>query len=72
MINVNTQERLNPTKDEIIGNHVWLAHGIIVLKGVIIADNVVVGKNSTIVNNLEQPYSLYVGSPVQKVKDDIT
>lgn len=72
IIDVNSGERLNPAKNVIIGNHVWLAHGVSVLKGAVIADHVVVGKSSTVVGKLDQPYSIYVGIPAKKVKDGVT
>lgn len=71
VIDSNTQKRLNPAKDVLIGNHVWLAHGVSVLKGSNIADNVVVGKNSTIVGKLEKSHSVYVGTPAKSVKEGI-
>ena len=72
VIDVNTGMRINPAQDVIIGNHVWLGHGASVLKGALIADNSIVGKDSTVVGKLEQPNSIYVGSPARKVKDGIT
>ena len=71
IIDMNTQERQNPAKDVVIGNHVWLAHGVSVLKGSLIADHVVVGKSSVVAGNLEQSYSVYVGMPAKKVKAEV-
>lgn len=72
IIDVNTGERMNPAKDVVIGNHVWLGFGVSVLKGSVIADHVVVGKGSTVTNKLDSPYSVYVGMPAKKVKTDVS
>lgn len=71
IIDEATQERLNPAKDVIIGNHVWLAHGVSVLKGSVIPDNVVVGKNSTVAGKLDESHSVYVGTPAKKIKSGV-
>ena len=71
VVDKSTGERINPAKDIIIGKHVWLANGVSVLKGSVIADQVIVGKDSTVVGKLEQPNSIYVGSPARKVKENI-
>jgi acetyltransferase-like isoleucine patch superfamily enzyme len=49
-----------------IGNDVWLGANIVILKGVSIADGVVVGANSTVTDDI-QPYSIAVGSPCKVV-----
>lgn len=72
VVDKSTGERINAAKDVIIGNHVWLANGVSVLKGSFIADHVIVGKDSTVVGKLEQTNSIYVGSPARKVKDGVT
>lgn len=71
VIDVNTLDRLNLAKDVTIGNHVWLANGVSVLKGSVIPDHVVVGKSSTVVGKLEEPNSVYVGVPAKKVRDGV-
>ncbi len=72
IIDVNTLERLNPAKDVIIGNHVWLGAGVSLLKGTVIPDHVVVGKNSIVISDLSHSYAVYVGTPAKKVKDGVT
>lgn len=71
IIDAKTLNRLNPAKDITIGNHVWLANGVSVLKGSVIPDHVVVGKSSTVAGNLEEPYSIYVGMPAKQVKNAV-
>jgi acetyltransferase-like isoleucine patch superfamily enzyme len=72
IVNTETQARVNPAKDVHIGNHVWLAHGVSVLKGAIIDDNIVVGKSSIVTGKLDVSNSVYVGNPAKKVKTGIS
>lgn len=55
----------SPTR---IGRNVWLGARVIVLKGVTIGDNAVVGANSTVTQDLPANV-LAVGSPARVVKD---
>ena len=71
VIDAKTGKRQNLPKDVVIGNHVWLAHGVSVLKGSVIADHIVVGKSSTVAGKLEEPYSIYVGMPAKMVKNSV-
>ena len=67
----NTKQILNYGKDVIIGNHVWLARDVSVMKGVKIADNSVVGAYSVVTKSLEEENALYVGIPAKKIKSEI-
>ncbi|WP_130089317.1 acyltransferase, partial [Escherichia coli] len=49
------------------GNNVYLGYGCLVLPGVTIGDNVVVGANSVITKDLESN-AVYAGVPARKVK----
>lgn len=61
---------INKSKPIVIGNHVWLGKYAKIMKGVIIGDNSVIGMNSLVTKNID-PYSLNVGSPSTKIKDNI-
>lgn len=67
----NTGERMNPARDVVIGDHVWLGLGVTILKGSVIADHIVVGKSSIVTSWLREPYSIYVGMPAKKVKNGV-
>jgi len=58
----------NYADDIIIGNNVWLGGGVIVLAGVRIGDNSVVGAGSVVTKNIEAN-SFYAGNPAAKVSD---
>ncbi len=56
--------RLNPANDVVIGNHVWVGRGCLILKGTNIGNNCVVGANSILTKNYNEG-SLLVGSPAK-------
>ena len=51
-----------------IGNNVWLGGGVIVLAGVSIGDNTVVGAGSVVTKSIESN-SFYAGNPAVKVRN---
>lgn len=63
-------KRLNPAKDVIIGNHVWIAPSSVIMKGAEISDGCVVGSHS-MVNKAIPKNCLVVGMPARVVKENI-
>lgn len=61
---------INQAKDIVIGNHVWLADNVSILKGVNIGSNSVVGINSTLTKGIPEK-SIAVGNPARVVKENI-
>lgn len=59
----NTQS--NKVERVKIGNNVWIGSGVIVLPGVTICDNVVVGAGSIVTRSLTEP-GIYYGTPAKK------
>lgn len=66
-----TNIRLNIPKSVEIGNHVWIAAWVTVLKGVRIGSGAVVGVNSLVTHDVDEN-SVAVGIPAKIVKKDIT
>lgn len=67
---VSPQKRLakhNYVDDIILGNNVWLGGGVIILAGVTIGDNAVVGAGSVVTHDVEEQ-SLYAGNPARKIR----
>lgn len=58
----------NYVDDIVIGNNVWVGGGVIVLAGVTIEDNCVVGAGSVVTKSLEGN-SFYAGNPAVKIRD---
>lgn len=71
IIDQNTKQILNPAKDIVIGNHVWIAQNVAILKGANIGNNVVVGYGSVVTRAIPDN-SICVGSPASVAKSNIT
>lgn len=71
IIDLETNKRINFAEDIVIGNYVWIGAHCIILKGVEIGDNCIVGTNSIITKSICQN-SLSVGIPAKIVKRNVT
>ncbi len=67
----NTGEILNHGKSIDIGDNVWLAGNVSVLKGSNIANDCVIGHGSIVVKPCETPNSVYAGVPAKLIKTNI-
>lgn len=67
---VKTNVRLNKASNVIIGNHVWIAPNVKIMKGVMIGDNSIIGTD-TIVTKQIPGNVLAVGHPAKVVKTEI-
>jgi acetyltransferase-like isoleucine patch superfamily enzyme len=63
---------LNDSGDIVLGNHVWIAQGVIVSKNTVIGNSSVVGARSYLQNVKIPNNSLVVGTPARIVKSNIT
>lgn len=68
----HTDARLNPSSEVVIGNHVWLGANTRVLKGVHIADDVIVGTCALVTGKLDTAHTLYIGVPAREYKSGVT
>ncbi|MGN0160848.1 MAG: acyltransferase [Lachnospiraceae bacterium] len=64
-------ERINAARDIKIGNHVWLGDSVMVLKGSVIPENVIVGARSLVNKVLEEANGMYAGTPARLIKSDV-
>lgn len=64
-------ERVNPAKDIKIGNDVWLADGVSVLKGVEIGSGSIAGMSSVVTRNIPAN-SIAAGNPAKIVRQAVT
>jgi acetyltransferase-like isoleucine patch superfamily enzyme len=65
-----TGKRLNPPQDIEIGDHVWLANRVLLLKGARVGSGTVVGAGAMVVGTLP-PNVLAAGSPAKVVRENI-
>ena len=66
-----TNERINPNEDIIIGNHVWVACKAIILKGAVISNNSIVGACSLVNKKFYEENVILAGIPAQIKKHGI-
>jgi acetyltransferase-like isoleucine patch superfamily enzyme len=71
ILDVETGERINPPQDIEIGDHVWLAHGVRIMKGAQIGQHSVIGSRSMVLGAIPAN-SLAVGAPARVVRAGIT
>lgn len=65
---INTQP--NEVEDIHIGNDVWIASNVTILKGVNIGDGAIIASNS-VVNKDVPSYSIYGGTPAKKIGERV-
>lgn len=66
-------ERINPSSDIVIGNHVWIGIRSTILKGSIIPSESVVAAQSMVTSSLKaSEHSLIGGIPAKVLKTDIS
>lgn len=67
---VRKNERINQARNIAIGNHVWLADNVTILKGVHIGNDSMVGINSTLTKSIETNV-IAVGNPAKVIQNNI-
>jgi Acetyltransferase (isoleucine patch superfamily) len=71
IIDVTSGQRINPAKDIIIGDQVWIAEDVKILKGTEVGNGSIIGAGS-IVTSVIPSHSLAVGVPAKVVKKGVT
>ena len=64
-------EIINPNKGVRLGDRVWIASYVDIMKGVCLADGTAVGTRSLVTKSFPQPNTLIAGSPAKIIKEDI-
>lgn len=67
---VDDERRINPAKNVLIGNHVWIAPNTKVMKGVSIGNGTIIGSDTMVTKNIPENV-LAVGHPARVVKERI-
>ncbi len=71
IIDVATRQRINPARDIIIGDRVWIGQRCMILKGANIGDGSVIGASS-LVSKTIPPNCLAAGSPARVLRSNVT
>jgi acetyltransferase-like isoleucine patch superfamily enzyme len=72
VLDYTTKERLNPAKSIKIGNHVWIGMQTIISKGVVLADDIIVGAKAMVVKSVNQSHVMIAGVPAKIMKENVT
>lgn len=60
--------RMNPDKEIVFEDKVWIGNGCMILKGAHIPDNCVIGARSVVAGSKFEDHSIIVGNPAKSVK----
>lgn len=66
----NNGIRINPPKNVVIGNHVWIAPNTKIMKGAVIGDGAIIGSDTTITKFVPNN-TLCVGRPMRIAKENV-
>lgn len=66
-----TKKRLNPSKSVLIGDHVWLGQGAMVLKGTVIGSGSILGGGSVITNKTIPSNASAAGNSAKVISENI-
>jgi len=69
IIDVKTGKAINPGADVEIGDHVWMTTNVMVMKGVKIANDCIIGAGSIVSKDCPTPNSIYAGTPAKLIKE---
>ncbi len=72
IIDINSGKRINYAADVNIGNHVWIAAHVIILKGCAIGNHCVIATGSIVTKSFNEDNVIIAGNPAKIVKKDIT
>lgn len=72
LIDVATGLRLNTPGSITIGDHVWVSLGVIINKGVTIADDNVIGADAFVNRDFPESQTVIAGAPAKVVKRGVT
>lgn len=72
VIDAATGERINHSKDIIVGDHVWIGNTVIVTKGTVIGEHSVVATGSVVAGKTFPTNSVIGGNPAKVIKEGVS
>ena len=67
----STGKLLNPPEGIAIGDHCWIGKEACIMKGVSLADNIIVGTRALVTKSFGVPYTALAGVPAKQVSEDV-
>lgn len=67
----DSKERINPSKEILISNHVWLGGHSKVLKGAVIPNGCIIGNCALVTGQLTESHAIYAGIPARLIKKNV-
>lgn len=67
----NLGERINPSKNITIGDHVWVGADVVILKGARVNSNSIIGTRALVNKEFQESNIVLAGTPARKVKEDV-
>lgn len=64
-------KRINPAKEVVFNNHVWVGYRALICKGASIPENSIVGTGAVVTKKFETPGICLAGNPAKIVKENI-
>lgn len=61
---------LNPSSPVIVGDHVWIGFGAIILKGVIIGEGAIIAAGAVVTHNVPA-FSIVAGNPAKVIRENV-
>ncbi len=71
ILDMITHKRINPSKDISIGDHVWIGHGVKVLKGSNVSENTIVATGAILTGKTFPKNSIIGGVPGKVLRDNV-
>ena len=68
----NEGDRINPSKEIVVGNHVWIGTRAMLLKGSRIADDCIVGAGSMVTGSFDEAGCALAGNPAKVLRKDVS
>ena len=66
-----SHQRINFSKDIIVGDHVWIGQNALILKGTQIGSGSIIGAGSVAANKILQSNASFAGNPVRMIRNHI-
>ena len=65
---LDSEERVNPSRSVLIGDHVWIGQNALILKNSQIGSGTILGANSVLSSKHIESNSIWGGNPVKRIK----